>query len=242
MTGGSGDGTEATGQEAIRKPITDPTGVDERPMPRSPLDWLWVWPALAIVCVALLDQFAGGRAAAIAGAAILALAGAYVARLARSPAFALAVTVIAFGILVGLAAVGDGLDFQTGDRRAPPLAGRSPTDEQLRFEQDLRGVVLKGMKLTGADLARRSLQGVRADDVDLRGASLAGARLDGARLSRSDLRGASLRGACLRGAVLRGTHIDGADFTGADVAGVAGVEDERSAIGYGDEPAPETCR
>jgi hypothetical protein len=56
--GEGGGGSETAHPEDIsntgRVQTKDATGVDEPPTRRAPLDWLWLWPAFAIISVALL--------------------------------------------------------------------------------------------------------------------------------------------------------------------------------------------
>ncbi|ERN40012.1 putative low-complexity protein [Rubidibacter lacunae KORDI 51-2] len=114
---------------------------------------------------------------------------------------------------------------------------------------NLRGVVLSGLDLAGANLARANLRGAELNDVDfneadLRAVKLSGADLSGAYLGAADLRGANLHkaglaltnlsGADLRGADLTAANLSDTNFSGAQLVGACfgdnpGLSGERSA-------------
>ena len=94
---------------------------------------------------------------------------------------------------------------------------------------DLTGVKLNGSNLTGADLTRAdlteaklilaNLTGADLARADLIGANLTGADLTEAILTVANLTRADLRGADLTRADLRGADLTGADLTGANLTG-----------------------
>jgi len=76
---------------------------------------------------------------------------------------------------------------------------------------------LQQVDLSGADLRRGNLWGVKPSETDLSEADLSGAILSGAILKRADLSGADLWRANLSGANLSSTNLSGADLSGAGV-------------------------
>ena len=79
---------------------------------------------------------------------------------------------------------------------------------------------LKGAKLSGAQLAGANLYQAQLEGADLSGAQLAGAILWRAQLERADLSQARLAGAILYQAQLKGAKLGGAQLAGADLRNV----------------------
>jgi WD40 repeat protein/V8-like Glu-specific endopeptidase len=122
------------------------------------------------------------------------------------------------------------------DTDAEAYAMRSviePAPVAASERQNLAGVDLRGLDLTGRDLR----------DADLHGANLRGMRLEDAGLHRADLRDADLTGArlvrgSLRGARLAGSRWDRAALLGTEVPGeVLEAPELRSAVVAGRDRA-----
>jgi hypothetical protein len=134
---------------------------------------LWLWPAAGIVLVALVGQIFGAEAAVGIGLAVALLAGAVVARVAKSPT---ATTVLFVAAFIGYAT--HQILTSSWDTRESTI--------------DLRGTSLVGADLRGADLRRADLRGADLSNTCLRGADLTGARLDGATFTGADVQGAKI--------------------------------------------------
>lgn len=92
---------------------------------------------------------------------------------------------------------------------------------------DLRGVNLDGARFMGADLRGALLQDAKLFNINLDGAQLEGAQLDAATLYRVSMRGADLRGVDLTGIHYKSERhgpirvdLTGADLSGADLRGL----------------------
>lgn len=193
---------------------------------------LWVWPAAAIVVIAVVGQLVGPFGAAVSGALILVSAVAVVGVLAGRRSLkvnwvvlALTVGVAAAVVLVAAAGLHSTTDADQN------LRGREVTDAMVR-ELNLRGMDLSGARLDGRDLRNESLAGVVA-----KGASFRRARLDGVTLRGADLSGADLTDACLAGADLAGAVLSGVRIAGADLSPNA---INASAVGASGKPATAT--
>ncbi len=212
-----------------------PAWSDRRHVMRKRDRYLWLWPVLAFVVLALAGQVWGPYGALLAAmleiATILLLftegeAGRHI----RLPVATASVAVVATVVVIHPSE----LDRRPeGVTAAPPrsadagaqsprtdLRGHEVTQQELTGK-DLRRAALGGANLDGLDLTRRDLLG-----ADLRGASLRGIDLDDANLLGADLRGADLRGAsfrraCLYHADLRGANLTGVDADRADVTAVS---------------------
>ncbi|MFT5680934.1 MAG: hypothetical protein ACI8RZ_001840 [Myxococcota bacterium] len=94
---------------------------------------------------------------------------------------------------------------------------------------DLRGLILDGVVLWRASMPDAQMEGIRLRGADMRGTDLENADLRGADLTDADLRGSMLRGvrldaailtrADLRGAMLTRASLRGADLSEADLGG-----------------------
>ncbi|MBT6647139.1 MAG: pentapeptide repeat-containing protein, partial [Thaumarchaeota archaeon] len=114
--------------------------------------------------------------------------------------------------------------------------------------KDLRGAVLRGFHLSGADLSGADLYSALLDGADLRGADLSGTDFTNAKLSGADLRGADfsnanfewvnfdhadlsntdLSNANFKWANFKNADLSGADLSGADFTNVIGLEQSNS--------------
>jgi uncharacterized protein YjbI with pentapeptide repeats len=119
---------------------------------------------------------------------------------------------------------------------AVTVLGRLPRRDGVS-RGDLRGAVLAGARLHGADLYRALLQevdlsgaglhGAKLSQSSLEGADLSDAQLYGADLSQADLSKANLSGASLllgadlSGTLLREAHLSGAQLSAADLSGAS---------------------
>jgi len=84
-------------------------------------------------------------------------------------------------------------------------------------ERDFRLSLALQENLTGANLEKADLEGIRLHGKLMRSADLAHANLRNAQLVDADLRGANLSGAQLQGADLRRAHLEGAYLDGAQL-------------------------
>ncbi len=108
-------------------------------------------------------------------------------------------------------------DPEGGTRRDAFVAalresGRAP-------QQDLRGINLSGEDLAGADLTRCDLSGAHLSEATLDGARLLGCQLEGATLYKTSLVNCELLGAQLAGAEMSECVAQQAGFGGADLSG-----------------------
>ena len=87
------------------------------------------------------------------------------------------------------------------------------------MSNNLRGVPLAKMDLSGKDLSGKDLSGKDLSGMDLSGIILTGANLTGANLTATILTGVILTGANLTGANLTDADLSGADLTDADLSG-----------------------
>ena len=89
--------------------------------------------------------------------------------------------------------------------------------------------ILKGLNLSGRNLADADLSGAVLEGCNLAGANLTRAVLFAADLRRANLAGAVLHRADMRGAVLRGSDLTGADLSQADLreGAIAQVDREK---------------
>jgi len=78
---------------------------------------------------------------------------------------------------------------------------------------DMKGIALRGLRLSGALFAGTDLRGADFSGADLRQTVFYCADLEGASLEGADLRGADLRGACLNDAKLAHANLTGADLS-----------------------------
>ena len=102
--------------------------------------------------------------------------------------------------------------------RGVDLSGAQLAGASL-FDARLAGAILYQAQLEGADLYQAQLEGADLSQAQLKGAILWGARLERATLFEAQLEGADLREAQLKGTILREAQLKGAKLGGAQLEG-----------------------
>ena len=102
--------------------------------------------------------------------------------------------------------------------RGVDLSGAQLAGAHLH-EAQLKGAKLSGAQLAGAILWRAQLERADLSQAQLKGAILWGARLERATLFEAQLEGADLREAQLKGTILREAQLKGAKLGGAQLEG-----------------------
>jgi hypothetical protein len=194
---------------------------------------LWIWPALAVVAVAVAGQIFGVLGAAIALGQVVATAIAFTGERLLDRGWrpwVLVAALVSGGLLAVL------LSGPSRPDHVADLRGRTVTPDML--PADLNGAQLAGAKLAELDLRDQSLAGASAQ-----GASFSRSRLDGVSLRGADLRGADFSGACLRGADFDGAILTGAVISGADLVLETLPPDVRKTlVGKPARSTPDRCR
>lgn len=205
---------------------------DEAPLPEPvrvrPANWrsmLWMWPAAAIILVALASALFGAYAALlVAGETIGVLLFVAAIRLYGERhwlAAGLAVIAASTIVLAGLQQLHPTrllANLSESQRRATASLVGGPVD---LHGQTINAKKASETEFAGANLTDSNLSGLDLRGKDFDGADAAGASFQGSNLDGANFRGADLRGACLRGARLQGADLSGADMTGADVSGAS---------------------